>query len=462
MKILFFSSNSNNFDSKNFIITTLPSWKQQFEELKIRHPENQYIAVTQEPGMFLCDSLELMENQKFQNEHSDSSIFHKAFDSHDLYIINSHSNVEFAEFIKKLKPDYAIAASFWVTPFDWLPVNDAIIGDLLSNQEIKAFYHPLNSTMTCFNKYETHLFLEKINLPVANGIYVNHDLFFCANSKKEVKNNVYKDAIVSQINKLSLPLIIKDTVGLSSYGMQIINTYGEAKNYLNSKRNNSDRVVEEYISGQQFGCEIHGTPGNYKILPPFAFSVNQYGITSPKQSVKYGPITDSKYNISIINQKLLVLAEQMKFCGIVQVDLVFDGEKWFIIEINPRCSGMSTTYACSKKQNFYEMITDSILDQSKISYAEITNDFYPTINLKIKLLPKEKLEQLCSLEGIKYVCQTEDKAAKQDREMGYCELIITDDSKEELLNQLQILKNNFPDYVENQFIETAKNMILSL
>ena len=37
---------------------------------------------------------------------------------------------------------------------------------------------------------------------------------------------------------------------------------------------------------------------NHFVFFPFIFSTNKYGITSPKQSVKLGPINDEKFFIS--------------------------------------------------------------------------------------------------------------------------------------------------------------------
>ena len=74
------------------------------------------------------------------------------------------------------------------------------------------------------------------------------------------------------------------------------------------------------------------------MLPPYEFSVNQYGITSPKQSVKYGPCELPE----VLRDMMLKLAEGLGLCGAAQVDLILDDEgAWHIIEVNPRLSGMT-------------------------------------------------------------------------------------------------------------------------
>ena len=89
--------------------------------------------------------------------------------------------------------------------------------------------------------------------------------------------------------------------------MVVASTYNQVISFLSSKRYNSDRIIEEYIEGLQFGTEIHGTNGKYIVHNPYLFSVNKYGITSPKQSVKIGPVCDKKYKIPSGNKR---------YCGI--------------------------------------------------------------------------------------------------------------------------------------------------
>lgn len=377
MKIVIYSSNTNAYEADSLRIFTFPSWKTQWQKICALHPENEYVFVSQKPAFFMPEDCEILAPEV--------------------------SVQDFADYILSKKPDMAVACSFWVTPFDWLSVKDALIAEKLRENEIETVCHPLKSMLICFDKWQTHLFLSANGFNVAKAVYVHHDLYFCAGSVKGVLENPYKESVFAQIKKLNLPLVIKDTHGLSSYGMTVVNTYGEAFCYLNSKRNNSDRIVEEFISGEQFGAEIRSYKGVHTVFPPFKFSVNQYGITSPKQSIKTGPVTDELYDIFGLESELKRLAGLLELDGPSQVDLVFDGKKWFIIEINPRLSGMSETYAASSDFLF--------------------KNFLPVVNEKLPLMSKAELEKLCTRSDVKYVCQIEDLTARQEREKGYCEVV---------------------------------------
>ena len=134
---------------------------------------------------------------------------------------------------------------------------------------------------------------------------------------------------------MNFPVIVKDTLGAGSIGVEVMNSYEKVESFLNSDRNNSDIMVEELIQGEQFGTEIHGVEGRYSVLPPIAFSVTKEGITDPLSSVKFGPVTDPSYHFEKVQEELLNMAQSLKFEGTVQVDLVYRAGEWYIIEINP-------------------------------------------------------------------------------------------------------------------------------
>ena len=363
---------------------------------------------------------------------------------------------DFAEKILELKPDLAIAMTFWIEPYDWLPVSDSLVGEKLQAAGVHTICHSVETSLICFDKWRTHNELRRLGFNVPHAVFADHDLYFCAGSVREVLRNVYKESLISQIRGMKLPLIIKDTTGLSSYGMTVVHTYGEAIGYLNSKRNNSNRLIQEFVKGRQFGLEIYGVPGNYCVLPPFEFSVNQYGITSPKQSVKTGPCELPLE----LREMLLKLAEGLGLCGAAQVDLVLDDNgKWWIIEINPRLSGMSYTYASMLGVSVFEMMYDIVdnpkptlsarfLTDSLFDKVSIWSSAYSTtavvLNLKLPLLSIDQMGKIIQIEGVKLLNQTNDLAAKQEREKGFCECIVCSDDKAVLQKAVARFEELFP------------------
>lgn len=482
MRILFYSTSSNIYDGDAITTTTLPSWTEQWDFLAGKNCEHEILIATQLPAMFLCDveGNSIVESEKLRR-----------------LLIKSDKEKEIAEELAELKPDLAIAASFYVVPYDWLTIKDAMVADFLREKGIRTICHSVESATICFDKWRTHVFLEKIGVKCAKAVYMHHELWINGGNRRDLQSNVYRDSVFHEIRKLRFPVIIKDTTGLSSFGADVVNNYDEAVGILKSKKTTSDRIIEEMLGGEQFGCEIYGTfdeksgQGNYTILPPFKFSVNQYGITSPKQSVKFGPVgvnedESKKYKISELNEMLLRLANGMKLDGIAQVDLVFDGENWFVIEINPRLSGMSTTYAASAGVSLSEMMFEKLKVESGKRKAENadgeglppapnamafsaspsprgiapkTPQFLNTLNIKFPILERRKLQELKALPYVAFVNQIENHAAKQIREQGYCEVILCGETREILRENLLDLKEKFADFIEEGFFDKAEELL---
>ncbi len=467
MRIVFYSTNSNSFDAGSMRLTSFPPNKTRLESFIAEHREHQFIIATQLPGMFLLDC-------------DETGNFPKA-DGVEYHIIQSENAEEAAREILELRPDIAICASFWTSPYDWLTIHDSQIADLLREKNIRVLCHPLEASIDSFDKHLTHRHLEPLGFCMPRYVHVQHELFF--KTRKDIKSNVYRDTVMHQIRRLNFPCVIKDTVGLSSYGMDVVQTYEEAEKILFSKRNNGDRLVEEFIDGIQFGTEIYGKNGHYTVQPPLVYSVNKYGITSPKQSIKLGPIGQdeknaAQFNISELKETLFRLAEQMKFEGTVQVDLVFKEGKWYIIELNPRLSGSSEMYSAYLGRTVYDTLFDCAEDKwCSPSGSPKAPCLY--MNYKFPLLTDVQIKALSELPYVVFIRQVQNLAAKQERETGYCEVVLSGNTKsggvsesggvsqsgcmDKMLGtinaRLDEIASRFPEIIEPIFFERAKKLI---
>ena len=427
MRIVFYSTNSNIFDETTFKISVMPENAATFGDFCAAHPEHEFFCLSQKPGMFLPEN-DSLPNIRYLPLETDTKTFTEA--------------------VTALKPDLAIAMTFWIEPYDWLPVSDALVAEKLRERGVAVICHSVQTGLICFDKWRTHNELARLGFDVAAAVFCDHDLYFCAGSNKEVLRNVYKESVLAQIRTLHLPVIIKNTTGLSSFGMTVAHTYGEVAGYLNSKRNNSNRLIEEFISGRQFGLEIYGVPGAYTVLPPFEFSVNQYGITSPKQSVKYGPCELHEG----LRDMMLRLAEGLGLCGAAQVDLILDNDdKWHIIEVNPRLSGMTYTYAAACRLSVFEMMYRACLEKMPLPQPAPY-----VMSLKLPLMSQSDMAEILKLDGVRLLNQTNDLAAKQEREKGFCECIIVSDDKAVLQKAVASFEEKFP---EDAIVLQAKKML---
>lgn len=434
MKIIFFSTNASIFNEKTYLIKTLPSFQSQYETFIKTHTKNTFLCISQKPCLFMPEK--------------------------STIICDSDDTQEFATFIKSHNPHFVIPLSFWSDDYDWLPLKDSLICQELKKMNINCISNTLETSLICFNKTDTFNFLNKNNIKTSPSFYINHDLFFCASNKKEIKYNVYKEAVFSKIENMNYPLIIKDPTSFSSYNIQVINTIGEAKNYLNSKKHNSDRLIQEFIDGKNIGLEVYGfynKKNKYKciILPSFTFSVNQYGITSPKLSLKYGPIFFSPLLKSKLNKTIKKLSKNLKLTGPFQIDLILRHNNFYVIEINPRLSGLTSSYFSSLNKNFYNMIYELLILHKKY----YKKNFAKVLNIKIPLLDYEKLEEIKSLAYVCFINQINNLEAKQEREKGYCEIIIKGKNKKDLKQNLSDFICRYPHFFQSENVEKAISLI---
>ena len=438
MKIIFYSTNSNHFDCNTFKISSYPTCKEEFEKLVLNFPQHEFFVVTQFPGMFLIDYFEDGKFLKSENV--------------NYYVLNSKDNFDaqsFAKIILDFNPDVAIAFSFWTTPLDWQSLKDSMVAKILEESGVKTFCNSVTTCATCFDKNFTNQKLNELisnkkigNLKIPKSVYVHHELFWTERNKNEIKENVYKELIFLQIKNLNFPVIIKDTCGVSSYGMEVATTYSQVISFLNSKRNNSDRIIQEYIDGIHFGTEIFSYKNSQEedkhfVMSPFIFSTNKYGITSPKQSVKLGPINNSIFKIDELKNSLLQLANEFNFCGITQVDLIFKNDFWYLLEINPRLSGMSKLYSVLSEKSLMEIFIN-LIEENFIQEEFFKNNF--AINFKIPLLQKNQFDELSKNLNVKYLNQMENLIAKQEREKGFCQVVL---SSKKSFEELKILFDEF-------------------
>lgn len=399
MKIVFYSSNVNNYQKDSLDLFCFPNDDEQFTEFTKKYPNDSFFCISQEPAFFMPKNHTMILDQKIDYK-------------------------DFAKKIIEFKPDYAIALTYWTSSFDWLSINDSLIGEELQKNGIKTICHSLQTSLICFDKYKTHIFLEKNKFLVPRTVFVDHDLLFCASSHKDVNKNIYKDCIFSQIKKMNFPVVIKSVTGLSSYGLTVAQNYGEAICYLNSKKNNSNRIIQEYIFGEHFGLEVYGANKKYKITKPLLFSVNQYGITSPKLSSKKLLTSKKykKYKINQLNKTILHLANKMNFSGVTQIDLIFNG-KWNIVEINSRLSGMTRTYEIWLKKSIFEILFDSCIKiQTNKDFFKNTKNFLVKSS-KNQLQSNEQINSIINQQNVFGVSQIINHLALQEREKGYCEII---------------------------------------
>lgn len=443
MKIVFYSASLSARQNLSTKTTYQPFRADAWEEMNALYPDCEFVVAGPVNGTYIFDA-------------SDGKICRKPTNVKYLILESGMSVQETAERIAAEKPDAAVAIAAGSVPFDWGPIKAGLVAEELQKKGIMTVANNTLVAVGAFDKWRSNIMFRSF-VKAAKGIYIHHELFQAEKRNPAVSLNVYKEYIFYRIKEMSFPVIVKDTLGAGSIGVTVMDSYEMVEEFLNSDRNESDVMVEELIQGEQFGTEIHGMEGRYSVLPPIAFSVNKDGITEPLSSVKFGPVTDPAYHFEKVQEELLHMAQTLKFEGTVQVDLVYREGEWYVIEINPRWSGMTTTTAAMEGRNPFAIFVDSILGVDK-NYSKKRNLKY-ALNFKMKVRTQEELLRLYANPHVDYVMQLETTVTGYEK-MDYCEVVIsTDREKEALLRILEELETEFPKLVSDSVKANAMELI---
>ena len=299
MRIVFYSASTSAHSNSSTKTTYQPFRADTWDEMDRLYPDCEFVVAGPLNGSYIFDV-------------ADGEICKKPEKVKYVLLESGMSAEDTAELIAQQRPDIAVAIASGAVPFDWVPIKTALIAEELQKRGIATIANNTLVSVAAFDKWRSNIMFRSF-VKAAKGIYIHHELFLAEKKNPGVSVNVYKEYVFYRIKEINFPVIVKDTLGAGSIGVEIMNSYEEVESFLNSDRNNSDIMVEELIQGEQFGTEIHGVEGRYSVLPPIAFSVTKEGITDPLSSVKFGPVTDPSYHFEKVQEELsLALTEEMQ------------------------------------------------------------------------------------------------------------------------------------------------------
>ena len=118
---------------------------------------------------------------------------------------------------------------------------------------------------------------------------------------------------------------------------------------------------------------------------------------------------------------------------------------------------MTTTTAAMEGRNPLSIFVDSILGTDK-NYSMKRNLKY-ALNFKMKARSQEDLIRLYGNPHVDYIMQLETSVAGMEK-INYCEVVIsTDQEKEDIMNILNELEEEFPGLVSDDVKATAQDAI---
>ena len=151
---------------------------------------------------------------------------------------------------------------------------------------------------------------------------------------------------------------------------------------------------------------------------------------------------------------MLRLAKEFKICGHAQVDLIYDGEEFYIIEVNLRWSGMTRITCSAKGINQFEMYLDCALQYAGEKIEKKNNKEKYCIEIKLNNPKWEQIEELAKNKNISDIIVIE-----SSKFCFYCVVFGGFDTVFELLEETKALQRNFSDIIDYSSIKNIEENI---
>ena len=328
MRIVFYTSFSSERMAQGYTTEYLPSAADLWEEVRKAFPEDDITV--------LCSATEI-DQIPAESEHI-----------HFKPIAIDASIAGIADVIEGCRPDIAVAVSRSAYPFDWNPIRDSMIAEELERRGIRALAQPTFVSVGCADKWRSNLMMRAARLPVLQSVYVDMNMFWCEKTMDAIPVNVYREYILQRLRELTYPVIVKGIFGTG--GKMITYDSFEALNdfLMEGHPDSQDYFVEEKAEGEELGVEIYGRDGDIEIGPFLYLNTEKKGYDYHKQNLKFGPVMDEKYGLDELREKLRYFARAAKLNGGMEIDLIYKDGLCYLIDLNPRWSGLSKlSFACA-------------------------------------------------------------------------------------------------------------------
>lgn len=210
--------------------------------------------------------------------------------------------------------------------------------DLEENYGIPVVTSPLKAASIAQNKYKTKKFLLENNLPTPPYQSINMDL---------------------SESHFNFPVVLKQGHGQGGVGIEVVNNHHEMVKYLEIFGN---ALAEDFVEGIEISVEVLGWKGDHIPLVPVYKGKTRLDGKHPLFKVKRAPLEidglDNTTNNEMIRELALKICRLMGVEGSADLDLIFDGEKNLVLEINTRPSGTRYLTAASCNINPLQEMVD--------------------------------------------------------------------------------------------------------
>ncbi|MEV6999691.1 ATP-grasp domain-containing protein [Streptomyces sp. NPDC093982] len=231
-------------------------------------------------------------------------------------------------------------------------LRDATVKAILDALGIPTVMTPLPSTLALCDKWETKQLLARAGLDTPRGVKVDSDLL----AGRGVAFPAYTDALRASAAGIGYPLLSKPLWDSTSMGIRALPDAAALDAYLADPPEVS-AVIEECVAGALCSVDVVGEPGKYRVLPVcwtgtagtepvFTFADLRWSGPRPQADADFEPVA----------AKLIALCEDLGVHGSVNVDMIYTGSRYVVLEINPRIGGATTLSCAASTTNTFDAL----------------------------------------------------------------------------------------------------------
>jgi carbamoylphosphate synthase large subunit len=154
-------------------------------------------------------------------------------------------------------------------------------------------------------------------------------------------------------------MVLKQGHGQGGVGIEVATNHQDLMEYL---KKFGSALAEDFVDGVEISVEVLGWKGNYIPLVPVYKGKTTIDGKHPLFKVKQAPLEidgiDNSKNNGTIRELALKICRLMGIEGSADLDLIFDGKKNLVLEINTRPSGTRYLTAASCNINPLQEMVD--------------------------------------------------------------------------------------------------------
>ncbi|MFF3264589.1 acetyl-CoA carboxylase biotin carboxylase subunit family protein [Streptomyces sp. NPDC002932] len=236
-------------------------------------------------------------------------------------------------------------------------LRDAVVKERLARLGIPMVSNGLDPARLLADKWETKKILADHGLDTPQGILVDGTLL--KNGAADVP--VYADIIRLKAEEIGYPLLTKAVWGSSGNGIRFLRDRDDLEEYL-AAPDEGNFVMERCITGELCTVELVGADGAYAVQP-LCFT----GPTGGKPAFAFWELRSSAPRAADdaafepVAEKLKKLCTTLGITGVINLDIIYSGGTYHILEINPRVSGATALGVAASGRNTYLAMTDILL-----------------------------------------------------------------------------------------------------